>query len=149
MNSNFFFGKGRRMKVICTIIATCIIAIAICGCNTSHQIMNLEDYSVPSLDDGSPQSIELVKIAILKACRGSGWSSSVVREGLIEADLMVRQHRASVEIPFTGSHYSILYKDSQGLEYRENGEIHRNYNRWVVRLSTNIQRELGVRSQRF
>ena len=147
-NKKAFFGKGRRMKKICSVIATGIIAISICGCG--QPIMNLEDYKVPSLDDGSPQSIETVKKAILTACKDKGWSPSVVGDGLIEAEIMVRtRHRALIEIPFSGSHYSIIYKDSHGLGYEKRGKIHRNYNRWVAMLSAAIQRELGVRSQRF
>ncbi len=142
------------MRKIYTIIATCIIAISICGC--SRPIMNLEDYKVPPLDNGSPQSIETVKNAILTACRNRGWSPNVVGDGLIEAEIMVRKrHRALIEILFSGSHYSIIYKDSHGLEYKKKGwfeksdKIHRNYNKWVAMLSATIQRELGVRAQRF
>jgi hypothetical protein len=125
-----------------------IVVLGMMGCG--RPIMNLEDYKVPSLDDGSPQSIETVKKAILTACRDRGWSPSVVGDGLIEAEIMVRtQHRALIEIPFSGSHYSIIYKDSHGLGYERRGKIHKNYNKWVTMLSATIQRELGVRAQRF
>ena len=125
-----------------------IVVLGMMGCG--RPIMNLEDYKVPPLDDGSPQSIETVKNAILTACRDRGWSPNVVGDGLIEAEIMVRtRHRALIEIPFSGSHYSIIYKDSHGLGYERRGKIHKNYNKWVTMLSATIQRQLGVRAQRF
>lgn len=143
-----FFGNCRIMKKICTIITTCIIAISICGC--IKPIMNLENYEVPSLDDGSPQSIETIKNAILTACRNKGWSPRIMGDGLIKANIRIRtRHQASIEIPFSSSHYSIIYKESHGLGYKKSSKIHRNYNNWVANLSVAIQRELGVKAQRL
>ena len=60
----------------------------------------------------------------------------------------MRSHRATVNIYYNEKNYSILYKDSYNLDYR-NGSIHRNYNNWIVKLSRTIQNELGVNSQNY
>ena len=134
------------MKKICTVITACIIAITITGCK-SHQIVNLQDRTIPSLNDGSPPSLEVVQNAILAACGGKGWSAKVKGDNVIEANIMVRSHRASIEISFSRDNYSIIYKDSDNLGYKKSGKIHRNYNGWVTGLSMSIQRELSIRSQ--
>ncbi len=134
------------------------LAAILSGCN--KPLLNVEKMPIPSALDGSPQSIESVQQAILASCGLRGWSARVVDKGLIEAVIVVREFRAEVQIPFSESHYSILYKDSQGLDYRNfrrktihsnfGGEtIHGNYNRWVSKLNQGIQRAIGVRSQRF
>jgi len=138
------------MKRTILLLGAIIVAVSMCGC-TSHPVMNLQGYSVPSLEDGSLQSAEAVQNAIITACKVRGWTPKVVNEGLIQAEIDIRaKHRAVVEIPFTSTEYSIIYKDSEGMEYEQkSGKIHRNYNRWVTMLSQTIQRELGVKSQRF
>ena len=132
------------MKNICSVIAISIILTTFCSC-TIKPIMKLDNYPVSSLSDGSPQSQEAVKRAILRACSQRGWTARLVNSGLIEANILVRTHRATVEIPFTASSYSIVYKNSSNLNYKKGGKIHRNYNRWVSNLANSIQQELGVK----
>lgn len=67
-----------------------------------------------------------------------GWQISARRPGAIDAFLAVRNHRADVTVTYDEDSYSIEYRDSEGLDYR-NGNIHRNYNRWVAYLNQDIQ----------
>ena len=86
-------------------------------------------------------SIEEVERAIIEGCRVRGWQPSVIAPGQIEAVLYIRSHVARVDIPFTTESYSIFYKDSINLDYK-NGKIHRNYNKWVLNLNKDIQSKI-------
>ncbi len=112
------------------------------GC-TSKPVMTLEDVQVPSITATTKSSTEVVQQAIIAASLKRGWTPKLVEPGLIEANLSVRSHSATITIPFSADAYSIHYKDSENLQY--NGKtIHRNYNNWVVKLSRSIQVELGM-----
>lgn len=124
-----------------------IFVMFLCGC-ASKPVMNLQNEYVPTKKDGAQFSIKDVEAAILSASQKRGWSSRIIKTGLIDASISVRTHQASVEIPYTRSNYSIIYKSSENLGY-QNGNIHRNYNNWVLKLSRTIQEELGVRSQKY
>ena len=103
-------------------------------------VQNIEDEaivsrSVPTLDE--------VETAILKAGRIRGWKMKPVEPGHIVATLDIRKHQAVADILFDTDKYSIHYRDSTNLEYDGNN-IHRNYNRWIVNLSIDIQRTLPL-----
>ena len=113
------------------------------------QVLNFDNEPIPSSLDGKSYSHDAVQKAILKACRKKGWSASVIEPGKITASLTIRsRHRAKIEIAFTTASYSILYKDSFGLDYR-NGHIHSRYNHWIAGLDAQIKKEFGLRTQRF
>jgi len=114
-------------------------------------IQDLLDNPVPIKPDGSMYSVEDVKNAIIKACQERGWTPKPDGDSKVIASILVRnKHYAEIEIAFTTSTYSIRYLSSRNLDYdEEHREIHRNYNKWVVMLSSSIQRQFGVRSQMF
>ncbi|HER39881.1 MAG TPA: hypothetical protein ENO10_01535 [Salinimicrobium catena] len=119
------------------------------GCATHPLVLNYDREPVPSKVDGTHYSIEEVQTAVLAACRKKGWSANLVQPGVIEASITIRsRHRAKIEIQFSSTHYSILYKESSGMEYR-NGRIHSNYNHWIAKLDAAIKNELGLKTQRF
>jgi hypothetical protein len=120
-----------------------IFAIAGVGC-TSNPLRNLQDQMVPNRLDGTTQTVAKVEKGILAGCIDKGWSCNVVNEGLIEASLSVRQHRALAQIPYSAGNYSIVYQDSQMLDYNgKRNTIHRNYNRWVNNLDDAISKRLA------
>jgi hypothetical protein len=47
-----------------------------------------------------------------------------------------------VEIPYSASKYSIVYKSSENLDEAD-GKIHRNYNGWVQNLDRAIRTEIA------
>ncbi len=114
---------------------------------TSKPVMNVQNEYVPKTRDGEQLSVNDVERAILSATQRRGWSSRVVKPGLIEASISVRTHRATIEIRYSSNSYSINYKSSENLDY-DDGSIHRNYNNWVINLSRTIQNELGVNAQK-
>jgi len=119
--------------------------IFLSGC-TSKPVYNVKNENVPNTRSAQ-LSLSDIEKAILSASQKRGWSVRVIKPGLIEASISSRKHRAAVEIPYSQSDYSIIYKSSENLEY-ENGKIHRNYNNWIIRLSRAIQNELGVVSRK-
>ena len=119
-------------------------ALFLYGCASAPSVYNMSQEYIPTLENGGSPSLGQVEKAILSASYKCGWIPRRVKPGLIEARITVRSHRASVEIPYSTGSYSILYKDSHNLDYK-NGRIHGNYNKWVRRLSGYIQRELAAR----
>ena len=110
------------------------------GCTTAP-VLNIKDAKFSTLLNGQQPSVEKVEKAIMRAAQKRGWSARVVHPGLIEASIIVRDHRASIEIPYDSVEYSILYADSSNLDY-DGTKIHRNYNNWIVKLSASIQKEI-------
>ena len=71
-----------------------------------------------------------------------GWIPKVLGSGHVEAQLHVRSRTAIIDIAFDESTYSVMYKESQNLDYKR-GRIHRNYSRWVANLSLALQGSLA------
>ena len=86
-----------------------------------------------------------VKKAIVEAGTSLGWSMKVKYPGFIVGTLSLRSHMAEVEIPYSRSSYSILYKSSSNLDYDPtNRSIHSNYNGWVENLDSAIRSRLAL-----
>ena len=122
-------------------IRAVLSAIFILGAAAAHArtaIVNINDAAIPPGLD-----MDTVTAAIVTGVADRGWIPKVVGPGHVEAQLLIRSHTATVDITFDRSTYSITYKDSQNLDYK-NGRIHRNYNRWVANLSQMLQRKLAV-----
>ena len=90
-------------------------------------------------------TLEKIADAIKEAARIRGWTTSPVSDMKIEAEILVRgRHWAKVEITYTTSTFSIQYGDSNILLYeRDDGKIHRNYNKWVTLLEREIHDQLN------
>lgn len=114
------------------------------GC-TSQPIQNVDNRIIPAQGDGSQPTLAQIERAIISAAAKRRWMPKVARPGLVTATIDVRKHSASIEIPFSRETFSIIYKDSENLDYRK-GSIHRNYNRWVANLALDIQQELLILS---
>ena len=80
--------------------------------------------------------------AIVKALVGRGWTVQEITPQRVQAQITVReQYHAEIDIPYSASHYQIVYRDSSGLDYKD-GKIHKNYIRWVRLLDMGIVRDL-------
>lgn len=123
------------------LIILSLILFFIAGC-TSKPLYRIRNQPIPNKITGELRSLEDVGKAIMDATKRRGWTPVLKRPGLIEASILRRSHRAVVEISYSQSNYSINYKDSSNLDYNGN-KIHRNYNNWIVKLSTTIQQYLN------
>lgn len=123
--------KFSPVFLLLAVIPSCVI----------QPVLKLENEPLPALADGSAYTNIQVQKAIIEGCRERGWVTQVKEEGVIEASIIVRSHRAKVEIHYDETSISILYKDSSNLRYAD-GSIHRNYNRWVEYLYRTILSKL-------
>ncbi|KNX76020.1 MULTISPECIES: hypothetical protein [Pseudomonas] len=109
------------------------------GC-TSKPVLNPAE----QLTAGHNYSQAQVQQAILKAVAERGWTARNVGASVIQADITVRNtFFAAVDIHYSPSQFRIAYRDSRELGYKD-GQIHRNYNRWVYNLDRSILRELNA-----
>jgi len=122
-----------------TFIVLAATVIALWGSAAVHAaagVQDVEDSPLPP--DLTDEQIQKVMVS---AGLTRGWVVKAVGPGHMEAILHIRTHMAKVDITYDTSVYSIRYKDSENLGYK-NGTIHRNYNKWVQNLNMDIQRTL-------
>lgn len=115
--------------------------ITVAGCRTAP-IYNVQQAAIPTTSSKEVKEDD-VKNAIIRAGSSLGWNMSAPQPGKINGSIQVRDHQAVVEIPYSATSYSILYKDSQNLKYNGN-TIHSNYNSWVQNLDRAIKTQLSL-----
>ena len=86
-------------------------------------------------------SKEEVRAAILRAGATLGWQMKDEGPNMLVGTLMLRTHTAVVEIPYSSSNYSIIYRSSTNLN-ESGGKIHKNYNGWIQNLTRGINAQL-------
>jgi len=135
MLKNSYFKSG-----ILLLAFTLVLPLA--ACKRQAPLRNWVDMPVVGAKNG-PVAKEKVKEVILEACKNRGWAAREVSPGLIRAELNARQkHSATIEIPYSGASYSIIYKDSFNLRYNPATQtIHNQYNNWVI----NLRRDIDIR----
>lgn len=119
--------------------ALAALAVLLVACRTAP-ILNVTDVPV-NVPAGQTATLATVEQAIIRAGNGLGWQMKIEKPGLIVGTLLLRDHQAVVDIPFSTSAYSIVYRSSVNLD--QNGDsIHRNYNGWVQNLDKAIRKNL-------
>jgi hypothetical protein len=113
--------------------------------NAATPIQDVVDAPVPIRPDGGRYSIDDVRAAIIKGSQTQLWTAEIAGDRTIRAKLNVKnKHFAIVEIPYSESSYSIIYVSSENLQYNPSRRtIHRNYNGWVLQLSTLIKEQFN------
>ncbi len=127
------------MKIRIWLVLIGLLALALVGCR-SNPVYNVEGTPISTSTSG--YSLREVRDAIQQAGVSLGWQMQDIKPGLIVGTLYLRDHMAQVEIPYSRSSYSILYKDSQNLNY-DGANIHSNYNGWIQRLNGAINAQLS------
>ncbi|MGH7146370.1 MAG: hypothetical protein ACREIJ_00500 [Nitrospiraceae bacterium] len=123
------------------LLASFVLVVAV-GCRTGP-IIDVKDAAIPAAV-GQNLSLDEVAKGIVSAGAKHGWSMKIESPGHIVGSLMLRSHMAVVDIPYTTTAYSIVYKDSRNLKYNADSKtIHSNYSGWVRNLHVAIQREFG------
>lgn len=121
-----------------------VLSLSFTGCRTAS-ILNVPGQSVVASSTGKTISNDDVFKAIVRAGVGLGWSVHKVEDGVAEAVLHLRTHKAVVTIKYDTNTYSILYEDSTNLKYdQEKQTIHQNYNGWITNLNQAIQSQLTL-----
>lgn len=122
------------------LVLSLVLAMASLGC--VERTVPIQDYGNSTEGYSKKFSADQIGNAIVRAGGAIGWRMDKTSPGLITATVINRGHTVTVEIPYTGSGYSIKYRDSSNM-MAQDGKIHRNYNRWVDRLNRNIMAEIG------
>lgn len=113
------------------------VVLMLGGC-TLRPILNVSDAPVV-VSAGKRATPDQVRNAIGNAL---GWQMTPAGPGLVNGRSALRDHGANVEIRYTATAFSIVYKDSTNLNYKD-GQIHRNYNGWIENLDRGIRNELN------
>ncbi len=123
-----------------TLAVAAAMALALGACTTAP-IHNIQDTPVRTTS-GKALSASQVRAAIITAGTSLGWRITDAGPGKLAGKLTLRTHSAAVDIPYSATRYSIVYKSSENLMASE-GSIHRNYNGWVTNLDRAIQTEIS------
>ncbi|AKE52616.1 hypothetical protein [Kangiella geojedonensis] len=125
------------------IVLSILLAIFLSACNTSRPLTNLNNHNIEYLVD-EDETLNDIRLSILRAGQVLGWETDTVKPGLIRATLHLRAHTAVVDIPYSLTDYSIIYVDSNNLDY-DGQNIHRSYPRWVNNLKAKIDEYIASR----
>lgn len=120
-----------------TLIALALLTTVSCS---SKRMLTPDRTLHPSIHADRAQ----MQQAIVKSLVGRGWTVQKITPELVQAQITVReQFHAEIDIPYSATHYQIIYRNSSGLDYKD-GKIHKNYIRWVRLLDRDIVRDLKV-----
>jgi hypothetical protein len=117
-----------------------VLALFVTGCATVP-VYNVSN--APVVSPAGALTEDQVGLAIVRAGSSLGWKMDQVTPGHIIGALYLREHVAKVDILYTATQYSINYKDSQKLKYKDD-KIHRKYNYWVHNLDRTIRTQLSL-----
>jgi hypothetical protein len=127
-----------KALVIAIAIATALLAVSAC---VQHPIYQVQDAQVVTTS-GKALTPAQVRQAIVTAGTALGWTVVDAQPGKLEGTLNLRTHTAVVDIPYSATAYSIVFKRGDNLNV-EGDKIHKNYNGWVQNLDRGIRTELS------
>jgi hypothetical protein len=118
-----------------------LIGFAAAGCARTMPVDNVS--AEPVVTKSGQVSDAQVHDAILGALNDKGWVVKQDDPGKILAGIFVNdRHKATVNIDYSPTTYSITYNDSERLLY-DGTNIHRNYNNWIMLLQQEINMRLS------
>jgi len=127
------------------IILTLTLLMAACRAAPIYNADHI-DYSGLTAADEERFTLDDYRDAIIRAGAKRGWTFKDEGPGHLVGDVAVRgKHFATVDVVFDKKDFSIEYKASRNLNYNASrGEIHPNYNSWVMNLQQDIQAEIAL-----
>ena len=130
---------NRRLLRFFAVLA---VVFLLAGFGAGAPIYNVNSAPIPP---NPAATLENIEKAVIRAGLQLGWQ--IVTQGLGKAEgvLVLRTHRAVVDITYDTRSFSITYKDSVNLDYRPNDNtIHSNYNGWIQNLEKAIRIQTTV-----
>lgn len=121
--------------------AALLAALALGGCARTAPILELHDMPATTASGKLPTANQ-VRNAIVTAGTSLGWRIADAGTGRLQGTLVLRSHVAVVDIPYSFAGYSIRYKRSENLNEAD-GQIHSNYNGWILNLDRTIRTEIS------
>jgi hypothetical protein len=112
----------------------------ITGCGQAPTVQNIDNSNYFA----QAKAKNSVAKAIKRGASSKGWRTKMVKDGLIEANILVRnKYFVAVNIPYSAKGYKINYKSSRNLKYDPAKKtIHGSYNKWTKILADRINYEL-------
>jgi hypothetical protein len=130
--------KNRMFQGLAAVVAFLLLT----GFGRGTPIYNVQSAAIPASPAATMENIEK---AIIRAGLTLGWQVTPREPGKAEAVLVLRTHRAVVDITYDTKSYSINYKDSINLDYdAQDKTIHSNYNGWIRNLDKAIRAQVLV-----
>lgn len=127
--------------------ALLLSAIVLSGCRAEPVLtIQNETFAVPAAANPQTLTLDDYKNAIIRAGASRGWVFADDGPGAMTGTVVVRgKHTAKVRVVYDEQAFSILYLDSNQLNYdAERKEIHPNYNSWVRNLRNDIQTQVTL-----
>lgn len=122
------------------LVVAAVLWASACGANLSP-VLNVSHAPVAGVPGGVDPTA-YVHDAIRRAVLSRGWTVAAEAPGVVTATIMKDGLSATVDIPYTATDFSIVYRDSAGLSY-DGTRVHKRYNHWVDRLRASISAELS------
>ena len=123
-------------------LAAIAVVLLLTGFGAGAPIYNVIASPIPPNPSATPENIEK---AIMRGGITLGWQMAPKGPGRVEGVLVLRTHRAVVDVTYDTKSFSITYKDSVNLDYKEsNKTIHSNYNGWIQNLEKGIRAQVTV-----
>jgi hypothetical protein len=121
-----------------TLYSALLVAVlfSLVSCSTIRNTLDISAQPVPK-----HLTMNQIKKCIQTAGAEKKWHMTEIKPGLIQGTIILRNHSAVIEIPYSEKSYSINYVSSVNLGYK-NGKIHRNYNKWITLLNDSIQKQM-------
>jgi hypothetical protein len=122
--------------------AAVAVFLLLTGWGAGTPIYNVQSSPIPP---NPAATIENIEKAIMRAGLTLGWQVNPKGPGKVEGILNIRKHQAVVDIAYDTKSFSINYKDSVNLDYRDSDKtIHSNYNGWIQNLEKAIRAQVTV-----
>jgi hypothetical protein len=122
-------------------LAGCLFLLfLVAACSSTKPVYNVD---AAPLNAPATATMDDIQNAIIRAGAGRGWQMRPDGEGHLVATLSVRSHFAAADIYFDKQRYSILYQQSENLDY-DGSNIHNNYNKWIRTLQSDISNQMAV-----
>jgi hypothetical protein len=125
-------------RTILKFVIPCVVLLFV-GCRAAP-VYNVSSAPVVAVKSVTLQDVEK---AIMRAGVGLGWQMMPRQPGKMEGVLVLRTHRAVVDITYDTAAYSIKYKGSTDMQY-DGSSIHSNYNGWIQNLDKAIRAQLTL-----
>lgn len=126
----------------CNVFVAVATFVFLTGFGAGAPIRDVQSAPIPA---NPAATLENIEKAITRAGLTLGWQIAPKAPGQIEGVLLLRKHKAVVDITYDTKFYNIKYKDSVNLDYRaEDKTIHSNYNGWIQNLDKGIRAQVTV-----
>jgi hypothetical protein len=123
------------------------LAIAALAPGMAAAAVNVIDWNnvVANTGSGKPATAEEIRRAFMVGGARRGWTFADAGPGKMTLTVVVRTHTLVMDLAYEDGKYSLKYKDSIDLDYREQDgkrTIHRNYVNWNNNLMNDARAEL-------